>query len=126
VITRTVLTLLLCGLLSFFVFLVLRGDVDDWGWLYFLLGIPVGLVVAWLTRSVELPRRVATIAACLLLFTGLGILVWGYLGLTMGRDPITGRSYEELDGLLALGLMAVSSVPATFGLLLLAMRSHGN
>ena len=100
----------------------LLGEVRDRGWLYLLGGALVGVLIAGMTRKVELPRKAAGKAARLVFLVALLVLVWGLLGLVMGRDPVTGATFMGVSGLKAESLMLASAAPAFLGFLILAMR----
>jgi hypothetical protein len=110
------------GWIALFGLGLLRGDVRESGWLYFLLGALAGISVAALTRKIELPRSAAGKAARLVFLFALVLLVWGLLGLVAGRDPVTGASFLGLSRVMAEFLLLVSAAPAFLGFLLLAMR----
>jgi hypothetical protein len=119
---RLILGAITFAWMSLFGLGVLLGDVRDSGWLYLLVGALVGVVITAMTRHVELPRRTAGKAARLVFLVALLVLVWGLLGLVMGRDPVTGASYLGVSGLKAESLLLGSAAPAFLGFLILAMR----
>ena len=105
---------------------LLIGDVQRSGWLYFSVGALAGVLVASLTRGLELSRESAGKGARLAFLSALLLLVWGLLGLLLGQDPVTGASFLGVSEVVAELLLLASAAPAFLGFLILAMRRRGS
>jgi hypothetical protein len=50
-------------------------------------------------------------------------LVWGFVGISLGRDPVSGISWEGSPVVIPLLLLLASVIPASLGFYFLAMRT---
>jgi hypothetical protein len=92
-------------------------------WLFLLAGAGVGGLIGWRTRKVELAKETSRRLARICFAAALLFLVWGLVGISLGRDPVSGASLEGSPVMFPLLFLLASAVPASLGFYLLAMRT---
>jgi hypothetical protein len=110
--------------LAFFGLGSIRGDLRETGFLFAIVGFGLGAVLVVLTRNVVLSSPSAWRWARVCFAVAVALLVWGFVTLISGQEPITGTGPVERSTVVAETILMVSTAPALAGLLLLGMRSR--
>lgn len=110
--------------LFFFGLGCLRGNLRETGLLYAIVGLCVGVAVVVVTRGVVLAPRTAWRWARISFAIAVALLVWGFVALISGQEPVTGTEAGARGTVVAETLLMVSTAPAFAGFLVLGMRSR--
>jgi hypothetical protein len=102
----------------------LRGDLREAGLLYAIVGLCIGVAVVALTRGVVLSPRSAWRWARVCFAIAVALLVWGFVALISGQEPVTGTGSVARGAVVAETILMVSTAPAFAGFLVLGMRSR--
>ena len=82
------------------------GDVDDYGWLFSLIGLITGFISGYFTRNVitiSTPlKKIFKLLFVLTFVVTILLMLYGSYGLITMKDLFTGNIYDEMDGLIPL------------------------